>query len=68
VKAIKQSEWEKTKKSTERHFYACRKCWGKVELDKGISDWDEAKTQGRADLAFHEEHECGSEGDKRIGI
>jgi len=68
VKEVKQKEWEKVKKSTERHFYACRKCWGKIELDKGIADWDQSKKQARADLAYHEEHECGDEGKKKIAI
>jgi len=68
VKEVKQNNWEKTKKTTERYFYHCRKCWDKIELDKKISEWEESKKQGRADLAYHEEHECGQEGEKIIGI
>lgn len=68
AKAAKQNEWEKVKKSTERLFYACRKCWGKIELDKGIGDWEQAKIQARADVAYHEEHECGQDGTKKIAI
>jgi hypothetical protein len=67
-KEAKQIEWEKIKKTKTRYFYACRKCWGKIELDKGIADWDEAKKQGRADVAYHEEHECGGEGTKKIAV
>jgi hypothetical protein len=68
VKKVKQDKWEEAKQKTIRHFYACRKCWGKIELDKGIADWDQAKKQARADVAYHEEHECGSERTKNIAI
>jgi hypothetical protein len=44
-----------------RLFYSCQKCWKKIELDKSIDDYEQAKTQAQADLAYHQEHRCGSD-------
>lgn len=59
-KKLKQTKWEETKKSKERLVYACRKCWGKITVDKSISDWEKAKKQAWADLVYHEKQECGN--------
>lgn len=65
----KKNNWDNCKKTTERYFYTCDKgCWSKVCLDKNIADWQKAKKQALADLAYHQNHECGSEERKKIAI
>ncbi|WNE40434.1 MAG: hypothetical protein GBAus27B_000501 [Mycoplasmataceae bacterium] len=64
----KKNNWEKCKENTERYFYSCQNCWGKIEFDKSDNDWERTEKQARADLAYHQEHECGSEETKKISI
>jgi len=58
VKQIKQTKWKETRKSKESFFYTCQYCWGKIRLDKAINDYLQAKKQGLADFAYHQEQEC----------
>ncbi|KLL05259.1 MAG: hypothetical protein MRERV_3c085 [Mycoplasmataceae bacterium RV_VA103A] len=57
---LKQVKWEEERKKKGSPYYNCPKCWGKVCLDKNISDWEKAKKQALADLAYHEKNECGN--------
>ncbi|WNE41032.1 MAG: hypothetical protein mread185_000489 [Mycoplasmataceae bacterium] len=66
---IKENNWENCKKTSDRYFYSCRSCWGKIELDKNISNWNDAEKQAIADVVYHKEHECGKEqSTKKIAI
>ena len=69
AKQIKQTKWKEIRKSKEGFFYTCQNCWGKIRLDKAINDYPQAKKQGLADFAYHQEQECTKpQAEKTIAI
>jgi LPXTG-motif cell wall-anchored protein len=68
-KKKRQKEWDQDRKNKTRIIKRCKDgCWGKILWDKSIEDVDQAEKQAWADLKYHQKHECGKEGKRKIAI
>lgn len=58
-KRLKQVEWNKDRKSTNRVFSACKKCKGKIIWDKSIADYSQVMKKLSKQYTQHQK-ECES--------